>query len=91
MWTTSILKLNPKLMTFKMPFARAGGMVQVVPCLPSNHEALNSNLDTAKKQKQKQTKPKNHLQCPLLSGTLRIDSSRPASENKANLKRFSIC
>jgi hypothetical protein len=29
----------------------AGGMAQVVECLPSNHEALSSNPDTTKSKK----------------------------------------
>jgi hypothetical protein len=36
---------------------RAGGMVQVVECLPSNHEVLSSNPSTAKRKKKERICP----------------------------------
>jgi hypothetical protein len=35
---------------------RAGGMTQVVECLPSKYKTLNSNHSTAKKKKKKKRK-----------------------------------
>jgi hypothetical protein len=47
-------QIIPKTHLKKYPTQiRAGGVTQVVECLPNKYEALSSNLGTAKKKKKK--------------------------------------